>query len=108
MENMTQSVTHVLEKYPEARDDDIQLFYWYLKEFRMTALYKEVGTLLRNYGIMKLPKIETLTRLRRMVQRQRPDLQPKEKVARKRKHLEQKVREEMRNAEKNQMQREHV
>lgn len=84
-----------MEKYPDTRDDDYLLAYRYLCESRKTMIYKELGTVLHHFEELKLPKIETISRIRRLIQSQRPDLQAKEKVALKRKALEEKTKEDI-------------
>lgn len=94
-ETLKDSLTAILEKYPETRDDDYLLAYKYLCEYRKTMVYKELGTVLHHFGDLKLPKIETVSRLRRLIQSQREDLQAKEKAAQKRKALETKTKEDI-------------
>lgn len=73
-------VKYILEQYPQATGDDRILQWRYLKVFypKVRITYKQFSDL------RKMPAPETLSRCRRLLQADNPDLRPTDKTVRKR------------------------
>jgi hypothetical protein len=88
MKNMLDKVINLLTKYPSLRDSDERLTanIWY----NATNNIKEINaiTLLSRFAEGKLPSYESISRCRRKIQEEKPDLRGKKWAKR---HSKQKV-----------------
>lgn len=85
----------LLKDYPQAREDDNYLFYLVItnnKNYEKGMTFKEV---IEN---PKFPKYESVSRMRRLLQRKYEYLQGSQEIQARRRELEEEVRKEMRNA----------
>ena len=80
-------VKHVLEEFEETRSDDFKLIYSVYRELDFAHTTRELFyEIMMNHDLYKLPSFESITRCRRKLVKEYPELKPIEKV--------QKVREE--------------
>lgn len=84
-----QIVTEILEDYPEARGNDNELIYRYLKRTGMPTDYEY----LRAYNVNVS---ESIRRTRQKIQERNPLLKPQEPTELRRMVLERTIRESMR------------
>lgn len=64
-------VKQILEKYPECRNNDKELIWTFLAEDRFT---------ISRYFFMQAPSFESITRVRRNIQKTHPELQAIKKI----------------------------
>ncbi len=88
-EKKVQIVTEILEDYPEARGNDNELIYRYLKRMGMPTDYEY----LRHYDFNVS---ESIRRTRQKIQERNPMLKPNEPTELRRVILERTIRESMR------------
>ena len=88
-EKKVQIVTEILEDYPEARGNDNELIYRYLKRMGMPTDYE----MLRHYDVNVS---ESIRRTRQKIQERNPLLKPKAATEMRRMVLERTIRESMR------------
>lgn len=92
---LKEQVASILEQYPVARDDDNYLYYLVISKsnhYKPNMTFKEI--MFDDY----FPRYETISRLRRYIQRIRKDLQATEEVQKLRYEQEIEVRKEMKHA----------
>ena len=87
--NKIQIVTEILEDYPEARGNDNELIYRYLKRMGMPTDYEY----LRHYDVNVS---ESIRRTRQKIQERNPMLRANEPTLNRRLVLERTIRETMR------------
>jgi len=78
---LTDLIYEKMKKSPYLRDSDKDLYLAVCSELNPSALYKPFHKVmfdLKSYG---LPSIETVTRLRRKVQAEHPEVRPSDQVA---------------------------
>ena len=71
-------VTEVLEESPLARSDDYVLMYLVCEKINNRLLDLPFGRVIFHHEAMRMPSWETITRVRRKIQKNRPDLVDKE------------------------------
>lgn len=67
-------VENILEKHKETRSDDYLLFLLVIKRMKPNLLNKTLDEVFRGHYKNGLPNWETVTRTRRKIQRNRPEL----------------------------------
>lgn len=65
-------VYSILETNPETRSDDFLLFYEVLKDLSLD--YCDLNYIFKNHAILGVPSFETITRCRRKIQHDHPEL----------------------------------
>lgn len=65
-------VFSILETHKETRGDDFLLFNQVLKELNLNNC--DIDYILRNHAILGIPSFETITRCRRKIQHNNPEL----------------------------------
>lgn len=73
-------VMEILQKYPESRRNDFALYARYIQE--NNAELRDVGLIyaLMQASALNMPNYESVTRARRKIQQQHPDLKPPKKT----------------------------
>ena len=89
---MEKLVLQVLEESPAARQDDYVLMWLVCQKTKPELCEKPFADVLYNHRFLGLPNWETVTRCRRKIQAQRPDLVIK-RTAKKRREQEQEYRD---------------
>lgn len=74
LHTMEKVVLNVLEKSPAARSDDYVLMWLVCNELKPELVEKPFADVLYHHKSWGLPNWETVTRCRRKIQRNRPDL----------------------------------
>lgn len=80
MDKTTEAVYYVLNKYKNSRDNDTILIFLTLKKLGFSVISKDRKITLDLGEIEKYPSFETITRCRRLLQVQYPDLKSSEKI----------------------------
>lgn len=88
LESMEKVVLQVLEESLYARQDDYVLMYFVCEKINPEILKKPLNMALYNHNELGLPNFDTITRARRKIQANRPDLKI-EKTAKNRRKREQ-------------------
>lgn len=88
LESMEKVVLQVLEESLYARQDDYVLMYLVCEKINPEILKKPLNIALYNHNELGLPNFDTITRARRKIQANRPDLKI-EKTAKNRRKREQ-------------------
>lgn len=94
-----QLVKAILEKYPETRDDDNLLWAKVLEAVNFDSSDMTLSFVLENVKRYGLPSFQTVSRARRKVQQDHPELKGTARIQQKRKEQEQKYREFFGNGE---------
>lgn len=68
-------VKDVLEESKEAREDDFLLIFKVYKAINESVIYKDFRQVMRDHVEFGLPSFESITRARRKVQKEYPELQ---------------------------------
>ena len=92
LKRVTDVVTLVLMECPEARSNDKLLYYRVCEKMNCNVMGQPFGMIYLNLEEYGLPNPETVTRSRRKLQRQYPELSANEKVERYRMEQEEKFR----------------
>ena len=77
LSTLTKEVKEALEKYPKTRDDDMFLYGCILKVECPEVLHMEVRDMLHRHKELKVPSLESVTRCRRKIQEEFPQLKSK-------------------------------
>ena len=80
MRKLENIVKYVLEESSEARDDDFLLIFKVYKAINESVIYKDFRQVMRDHVELKLPSFESITRARRKVQKEYPELQSSRKT----------------------------
>lgn len=87
-------VKYVLTTYKDTRDDDFVLIYRVYKEINEGAMIRELFCeVMLNHKEYGLPAFEGVTRARRKLQKEYPELRPSEKISELRQQQEEDYRE---------------
>lgn len=89
-----EQVKAVLEQYPKARDDDMVLYAIICRRTTHVSLNDSFFYVLLHHKSCGLPSYESVTRIRRKVQENEPDLRGKHRA--RRKELEEEYRDRYR------------
>lgn len=73
-------VKSALEESKEARDDDFLLIFKVYKVINESVIYKDFRQVMRDHVEFGLPSFESITRARRKVQKEYPELQSSKKT----------------------------
>ena len=92
LKNVTMVVESILTKHANARDDDWLLYGFYMNNcgWSVHTSFKKVHALIVNH---ELPSLETVGRIRRKLQEEKPELRGTEDMMRARKKEETAYRE---------------
>lgn len=85
MDNMykiEEVVAQILEEDEQARNSDNYLFYEFCKRLNPAVLSSNLGNVLLTYGESGLPRYGSISRARRKLQAQRPELRGNSNVKR--------------------------
>ena len=74
MRKLENIVRHVLEESREARDDDFLLIFKVYKIINESVIYKDFRQVMRDHAEFRLPSFESITRARRKIQKECPEL----------------------------------
>lgn len=74
MRKLENIVRHALEESREARDDDFLLIFKVYKAINESVIYKDFRQVMRDHVQYRLPSFESITRARRKVQKETPEL----------------------------------
>ena len=74
MKDLSEIVTDILTKSPEARDDDFKVIGYVIKAICPQAMNLTLGQALWNHSKLNLPSFETIRRTRQKIQHDRPEL----------------------------------
>jgi hypothetical protein len=88
----TKLVKDILVKNKKARDSDIVLYLKVMERLNPPTLTMPFGMVLRNLKELGLPCYDTVSRARRKIQSDNPDLQGSERVQDRRAELEEEYR----------------
>ena len=80
MKKTTDLVKEILMEYPDARNSDMLLYYLVCCRRNIVSLGEPFGYALMNLEKLNLPPIESVTRFRRQIQKQYPELASTKKV----------------------------
>lgn len=75
MRKLESIVKNALEDSKEARDDDFLLIFKVYKAINESVVYKDFRQVMRDHVEFGLPSFESITRARRKVQKEYPELQ---------------------------------
>lgn len=93
IKNVEKIVFQVLQDIPETRSDDFLLIYWSFYKFgNEDVRFLPFGTIMHYHKDLGLPSMHSITRARRKVFKEHPELKPK-KVTDLRAEQEQQFRE---------------
>lgn len=70
-------VFKVLQQRPETRSDDFVLVFWVFNEFNENAVYMPFDYVMANHVELCLPSFHSITRARRKIFENHPELKPK-------------------------------
>lgn len=73
-------VERVLDRLPVTRDDDFLLIYNVYKFMNEDTPYMDFRRVMRDHEALGLPSFESITRARRKVQSEKPELRPSKKA----------------------------
>ena len=99
---ITKLVKMILEECPETRDDDNLLWLEAIREvaYKRDCVYAldwGISSIMRNIRLLGFPSFETVSRARRKLQEQYPELRGRERIQRERAKHEKKFKEYARN-----------
>lgn len=78
--NIHKVVERILEQYPIARDSDDVLYEMVVREYNPLIIDMRFGDVMSHTSAYNIPKYESVSRIRRKIQRKRADLLPSEKA----------------------------
>lgn len=81
-------VEKIMREHPEARDDDFKLYGWACKESDVRVMQLTFTQVLWNASKLNIPSYESVTRARRKLQEQHPELRGKKYQTRQSKQSE--------------------
>lgn len=83
-------VRMILREIPETRNSDNFLYEYVIQQYNPSALYQPLFTYLESFSELKIPRFESVARIRRKIQENEPELRGVEEVKKWRKENEKK------------------
>lgn len=74
LQKVEEIVERVLDRLPVTRDDDFLLIYNVYKYLNEETAYMDFRRLMRDHKVLGLPSFESITRARRKIQSENPEL----------------------------------
>ena len=80
LQKVEEIVERVLDRLPVTRDDDFLLIYNVYKYLNEETAFMDFRRIMRDHKVLGLPSFESITRARRKIQSENPELSPSKKA----------------------------